>query len=705
MKKLFSVSLPVLFLLFFAGQSVIAQDFNLLRDETSLNPMKIELHQQTVQTESNEVLLFDNGPFITLPGGGCAGGNASILDNSAGGPGHTIFGWGFQQNLGNWMADDFTNTETWNLDSIKFYAYQTGATTSTITGGYIQIWNGAPNAGGTVVWGDLTTNRMIRTGLTNMYRALITTPTDCTRRLQEVVCAVNASLPPGNYWVQFAVTGSAASGPWCLPITITGQAVTGNALQLTGTTWANALNGPHQNGAPFLVYGTSGSVGPGPATNPSPANGATGVSAPNATLSWTNPAGATSNNVFFGTAPGSLIQIHTGSLISSIGVSNLGYSTTYYWRVDEIGGTGTTTGSTWSFTTMADPLISMWCDPFANLANWTILGPLGMTNWTANPSTFAGGTAPELRMSWTPQFNGESRLRSSVINFPTPLPNNTQTHYSFRFHLDWFANPSGTVQVLITWNGGTTTTPIYTLVDPTGNVGPLTVTGSFTSPASGPVNLQAEIVYTGNSFNIDFIYWDDLCFWWIIPVELTSFTADTRNNDVVLNWTTASEMNNQGFEVEKSINGVFQKIGYVAGHGTTTETQNYSYVDKNVGNGTHTYRLKQVDFDGTFTYSQEVFVDIAVPARFTLEQNYPNPFNPATKIEFGLAVDSKVNVKVFDILGQQIATLVDASMAAGFHSVDFDASGINSGVYFYTIEAVGNDGQKFSQTKKMMIMK
>lgn len=159
------------------------------------------------------------------------------------------------------MADDFTSTEEWTIDSIKFYAYQTGATASTITGIYVQIWNGAPNLGtSSVVWGDTITNRLSYTALSTNYRALITTPTDCSRRVQEVSASVNATLPAGTYWIQFAATGSAASGPWCPPVTIVGTLVTGDALQKTTTNpnWAPALNGTSQNGAPFTVYGTAG---------------------------------------------------------------------------------------------------------------------------------------------------------------------------------------------------------------------------------------------------------------------------------------------------------------------------------------------------------------------------------------------------------------------------------------------------------------
>jgi hypothetical protein len=189
-----------------------------------------------------------------------------------------------------------------------------------------------------------------------------------------------------------------------------------------------------------------------------------------------------------------------------------------------------------------------------------------------------------------------------------------------------------------------------------------------------------------------------------LPVDLISFTATVDQNIVGLNWITATETNNQGFEVQRSADGEFEKIAFVEGHGTTTETQVYTYQDRTVGVGSYSYRLKQVDFDGTFEYSNVVEVP-AAPAVFALDQNYPNPFNPSTKITFRLAVDSKVSLKVFDVLGQEVTTLVNTNLVAGAHNVNFDASSLNSGVYFYRIEATGVDGANFIDVKKMILTK
>lgn len=700
MKKSF---LLFTFLLLSLASFVFAQN----AAETSPNNVregdKIELNYQTVYFEGGEAMLFDNGPIVTLPGGGCNGGDASILDGNVGG--HTLFGWSVNHaaapGTNFYIADDFTSNAAWNIDSIRFYVYQTGATTSTITGVYVQIWNGPPDSGGVVVWGDLTTNRMVRTYLSNMYRAQSTTPTDCQRRIQIVTANIGGNLPAGTYWVQWGVTGSSTSGPWQPPVTIQGVAITGNAKQKTATGWVNALNGTTSpNGAPFTVFGTAGAPCPvGAPTNPNPPDGATNLSINPGNATWTNGAGTTRVKVFFGPA-GNMQQVYNGVAISQIAIPGpLNYNTTYQWKVRCENDTCGVDGPTWSFTTMQNPMLQVIIDePFNNLNNWTPAGPLGLTNWSANASANAGGSAPELRLSWTPSFNGASYLKSNQLNAPVGVP----LQGSLKFFLDWYANPSGTTGLAVTYDDGQTYTPIWQEVDPTGNVGPQTVNFSFTVTQS---NFKLAFFYNGNSFNIDYIYFDDLLVQYIIPVELTSFTATALGNDVQLNWATATEKNNQGFEIQRNNGNGYQVVGFIAGNGTTVQPQQYSFVDRNVTPGKYTYRLKQIDFNGQFEYLPEVEVDVIGIKEFSLAQNYPNPFNPATTISFNLAVDSKVSLKVFDVLGQEIMTLLNETKTAGTHTVSFDASKLNSGVYFYIIDASGVDGQKFTDVKKMILNK
>jgi hypothetical protein len=186
----------------------------------------------------------------------------------------------------------------------------------------------------------------------------------------------------------------------------------------------------------------------------------------------------------------------------------------------------------------------------------------------------------------------------------------------------------------------------------------------------------------------------------LIPVELTSFSSITEKNDVILSWSTATEVNNQGFEIQRKTNGEYQRIGFVEGNGTTTELQNYTFRDKNVNAGSYYYRLKQVDFDGTFEYSGEIAVEVSQPADYFLSQNYPNPFNPSTTISYALADDIDVTLKVFDVLGNEVATLINENQPAGTYDVTFDAANLSSGVYYYTLEA-----GEFTSTKKLMLMK
>jgi len=191
-----------------------------------------------------------------------------------------------------------------------------------------------------------------------------------------------------------------------------------------------------------------------------------------------------------------------------------------------------------------------------------------------------------------------------------------------------------------------------------------------------------------------------------VPVELESFTGKVTGRNVTLEWITATELNNLGFEIQKSFNSKFQTIGFIEGYGTTTEIQSYFFIDKDVNAGSYNYRLKQVDFNGNFEYSPIVNVVVSAPNEFSLSQNYPNPFNPGTKIEFSLAIDSKVTLKVFNVLGQEVASLVNnINLEAGLHNVDFDASALSSGIYFYILKAENSEGKNFISTKKMALTK
>ncbi len=191
-----------------------------------------------------------------------------------------------------------------------------------------------------------------------------------------------------------------------------------------------------------------------------------------------------------------------------------------------------------------------------------------------------------------------------------------------------------------------------------------------------------------------------------LPVELTSFSAAVIGKDVKLNWNTATEINNYGFEVERmsTVKGQtsdeWQKIGFVNGNGNSNSPKSYSFVDEQVIACKYSYRLKQIDNDGQFEYSKPVEVDVSGADKFKLTQNYPNPFNPTTAINFVLPQAGMVKLVLFNILGQEIETLVNEYKEAGTHTINFNAHDLNSGVYIYKIDANG-----LTQTKKMTLVK
>ncbi|MBI2418796.1 MAG: T9SS type A sorting domain-containing protein [Ignavibacteriales bacterium] len=186
-----------------------------------------------------------------------------------------------------------------------------------------------------------------------------------------------------------------------------------------------------------------------------------------------------------------------------------------------------------------------------------------------------------------------------------------------------------------------------------------------------------------------------------LPVELTAFNSSVDDNNIMLSWTTASEKNNSGFEIErKSGSGAFTSVAFIGGKGTTTSATHYAYADNNLFAGSYTYRLKQIDFDGGYSYSKEINADVVKSFSYMLDQNYPNPFNPTTTLRYQVKEDGIVTIKMYNNIGVEVKSLVSGFQSAGTHSLQVDASNLASGIYFYTMKAPG-----FSATKKMIIMK
>lgn len=271
-------------------------------------------------------------------------------------------------------------------------------------------------------------------------------------------------------------------------------------------------------------------------------------------------------------------------------------------------------------------------------------------------------------------------------------------------------------QVLISTNNGTNWTPLagkYTNLasgsfQPAGQQLYDGVQSSWvneridlTSYSGSPIMLKFTMV-TDGSQNRDGIYFDDIKIvsYSNIPVELTSFTASSDAQGVTLKWSTATETNNQGFSVERSLDQVqYIPVGFVEGSGTTTSTSSYSFTDRSIS-GKCWYRLKQIDLDGSIQYYGPVEAATAVITDYALDQNYPNPFNPSTTINFAIPVEGKVKLSVYDLTGTLVTTLADRDFPAGKHSIQFNAEKLASGMYLYRIEA-----GDFRAQKKLMLLK
>jgi hypothetical protein len=194
------------------------------------------------------------------------------------------------------------------------------------------------------------------------------------------------------------------------------------------------------------------------------------------------------------------------------------------------------------------------------------------------------------------------------------------------------------------------------------------------------------------------------------PVELSSFTGSLQTAGVVLKWNTATETNNKGFEVQRKLKNMdWIGLGFVNGNGTSSETRNYSYTDKfdNTYEGRVLYRLKQVDFNGSFNYTKYIYVDVDfMPKSCTLYQNYPNPFNPSTVIKYFLTGESSVNLTIYNSVGQKVEELVNKVELGGFHEINWNAAKYSSGIYYYTLQVNGFENRiVYKETKKLQLIK
>ena len=249
---------------------------------------------------------------------------------------------------------------------------------------------------------------------------------------------------------------------------------------------------------------------------------------------------------------------------------------------------------------------------------------------------------------------------------------------------------------------------------------PIWITTNRSTTITGLNVAQDQFIYlvwetddVSGSGSRDEIAIDDISFSNVLPVELSSFSAVIVNEGIKLNWVTETEVNNYGFEIEKTspfpppyqggggeAGGDWEMIGFVEGHGNSNSPKEYSFIDKNVTGGKYSYRLKQIDNDGKFEYSKVIEIDVGTPLQYELSQNYPNPFNPSTIIKFSIPEMGNVKLMVYNILGEVIATLINEVKEAGVHTINYFAPDVTSGIYFYKIEIYN-----FVAVKKMQLVK
>ena len=302
----------------------------------------------------------------------------------------------------------------------------------------------------------------------------------------------------------------------------------------------------------------------------------------------------------------------------------------------------------------------------------------------------AGGTVPTaVNFVFYPGTNPPGSSGFAVANGYWVITPTGGSGYTYAITLNYDdsqignVTPESNLRVLKSDDGGVSYTPFLSFT-PNTTLNTITVTGL-------------------NSFST-FILGDNDA---PLPVNLSSFSSSVNNRDVKLTWKTQSEMNNTGFDVERSSSVLNQwvKAGYVAGKGNSNSPVNYSFEDKKLDAGKYNYRLKQIDNNGNFEFfNLSNVVEVGIPTKFDLSQNYPNPFNPTTKIDFSLPLDSKVSIKLYDISGREVKTLVNDSRTAGYYTVQFNASDLSSGTYFYRI-MTKSSASDFIMTKKMILVK
>ena len=320
----------------------------------------------------------------------------------------------------------------------------------------------------------------------------------------------------------------------------------------------------------------------------------------------------------------------------------------------------------------------------------------GSVSASANISTVSTNIAG-LGISIDPKGNdlgATNIIRSSGAN--TAVEINGARSINRRWKITPTNQPSTDVTVTLSWVADDDNSKILSQV----YVWKSEDNGNTWLQAAGPFNAESthSVTFTTSSFS-DFTV-SDLNN--PLPVELNTFSSDVNERNVQLNWSTATEINSYMFSVEQSKSGSdnWKLLGQIKAGGYSNSPKYYSFLNKNLTTGKYAYRLKMIDNDGTYKYSPVVEAEIGLPKNFELAQNYPNPFNPTTTIDFQLPFTGKTTLEVFSLTGQKVAVLLDQVKEAGYYTINFNAFGIPSGVYFYKLQA-----GSFTQTRKLIILK
>ncbi|MCA2005239.1 MAG: immune inhibitor A [Ignavibacterium sp.] len=446
--------------------------------------------------------------------------------------------------------------------------------------------------------------------------------------------------------------------------------------------------------------------------------GLTNASGVSLLLSSDNPEIAiTNNSINIGTVTARAVQTVNQSFSFTVG--NLAPETQVKLLVTSL--TGSTTMSVDTIKIIIGTPTLLFADTTNNINTlWNITATPLTPAWGTTTATFV--SAPN---SYTDSPSGNYANNATVtMTSKDPVDLSSYSNPKLKFYTRFdIENNYDYGQVEFSTNNGSSWIPLQ---------------GMYTNPGTGSFQPNGEPLYDGNQntwvaeeillagltsqqnklrFELktdvsvvkDGWYLDDISIYVYaaVPVELSSFNASVAENKIYLNWTTSSEINNLGFEIQRKVlnqNSDWMKIGFVNGSGTTTEKISYSFLDENPVTGTILYRLKQIDYDGAYKIYPSVMIEYNIPTQFVLNQNYPNPFNPSTKISWQSPVGSWQTLKVYDVLGNEVATLVDEFREAGRYEVEFQSAVGNrqlaSGIYFYKLTA-----GSFTEVKKMILSK